>query len=165
MTGLHEFIDASDVFSYSRPHERGSGRQGPWSSGVPSTAAFAISGDPAWLPTVQERIRQLVGLPEGWDGHDGKPVKIDVARFALRLLRETLDPLGPAPQLVPLSYGGLQLEWHENGIDLEIEVEAANRIFVSFEDHSTGEQLEKEMSTDYREVSQIMRRLAAGCRR
>ncbi len=86
-------------------------------------------------------MNELMRLPLGWDGHDGRPVDFDVADFAVQFLLQTLEPNGPAPLVVPTSYGGLQLEWHEQEIDLEIEVEAPNRIFVSFEDRESGEEV------------------------
>ncbi len=129
-------------------------------SGRLTTSAFGINRTPIWLVSTYDRISELVRLPLGWDGHDGRPVNFDVAAFAVQFLLQTLEPDGPAPLVVPLSYGGLQLEWHERGIDLEIEVEAPNRIFVSFEDRETSEEFEQEFSTDYTEVTRIMRILA-----
>lgn len=134
-------------------------------SGGATTSAFGVNRFPNWLLSVCNRLNELVRLPLGWDGHDGRPVELDVAVFAAQFLLQTLEPDGPAPLVVPLSYGGVQLEWHENGIDLEIEVEAANRIFVSFEDRETGEEFEKGFSTNYTEVARIMRILASRQRR
>ena len=133
-------------------------------SGRLTTSAFGINRTPIWLVSTSDRINELVRLPLGWDGHDGRPVNFDVADFAVQFLLQTLEPDGPAPLVVPLSYGGLQLEWHEQGIDLEIEVEAPNRIFVSFEDGESGEEFEQEFSTDYTEVTHIMRILASRVR-
>lgn len=130
-------------------------------SGRSTTSAFGINRTPIWLLSTSDRIIELVRLSLGWDGHDGRPVNFDVAAFAVQFLLQTLEPDGPAPLVVPLSYGGVQLEWHEEGIDLEIEVEAPNRIFVSFEDRETGEEFEQEFSTDYTEVTRIMRILAS----
>ena len=130
-------------------------------SGRLTTSAFSINRTPIWLVSTSDRVIELVRLPLGWDGHDGRPANFDVADFAVQFLLQTLELDGPAPLVVPLSYGGLQLEWHERGIDLEIEVEAPNRIFVSFEDRESGEAFEQEFSTDYTEVTRIMRILAS----
>lgn len=135
------------------------------SGGGSAISAFGINRSPDWLVPACDRIVDLVELSPGWDGHDGKPVDFDVAAFAIQFLLETLEPEGPGPVIVPLSYGGLQLEWHEQGIDLEIEIEAPNKIFVSFEDQETGRELEREFSTDYTEVTRIMQILALRSRR
>ena len=125
-----------------------------------TTSAFSVNRFPTWLLSICDKVSELVQLPTGWDGHDGRPVKLDVAAFAIQFLFETLEPDGPEPQIVPLSYGGVQLEWHEQQIDLEIEVVAPNRMFVSFEDHKTGEEFEKEFSTNYAEVARVLRLLS-----
>ena len=95
-----------------------------WSSGGLTTSAFGVNRFPSWLLSTVDRIRELVMLPVGWDGHDGRPVDIDLAAFAVQFLLQMLEPDGPAPQIVPLSYGGIQLEWHEQGIDLDVEGDA-----------------------------------------
>lgn len=137
---------------------------GSWFSGEPSTSVFGVNRSPNWLPDILNRLVGLVRLPRGWDGHDGQPVKIDVASFAIQFILETSEPNISAPQIVPLSYGGIQLEWHEHGIDLEIEIQAPNKTFVSFKDHRTGEEFESEFSTDYAEVMRVMRVLASSQR-
>ena len=124
-----------------------------------TTSVFAANREPNWLPSVLNQVYGLILLSPGWDGHGGKAIAIDIIDFTIQFLRDTLAPDGPEPQLVPLSYGGIQLEWHENGIDLEIEVIAANRLFVSFEDHENGRDLEREFSTDFTDVSRILRLL------
>lgn len=131
-----------------------------WQGAALSTLAFGVDQTPNWLPAVYGRMQELMSLDIGWDGHNGQPVSRDIAGFAIEFLLQTMTTDGPPPQLVPLSYGGVQLEWHEKEIDLEIEVEAPNRIFVSFEDHQSGEEFEKEFSTEYREVTRVLRMLA-----
>lgn len=168
MTAIAAYDDGHDALLAHRSRPRHPVRQNltddlvsSWSSGGLTTSAFSVNRFPSWLLSTFDRIRELVVLPTGWDGHDGRPVDIDVAAFAIQFLLQTLEPDGPAPQVVPLSYGGIQLEWHEQGIDLEVEVEAPNRIFVSFEDQISGEEFERGFSTDYTEVSRIMGILAS----
>jgi hypothetical protein len=40
----------------------------------------------------------------------------------MRLLESTMRDDTPAPWVVPLSDGGVQMEWHERGLDIEIGV-------------------------------------------
>jgi hypothetical protein len=49
---------------------------------------------------------------------------------------------------VPTVDGGVQLEWHEAGIDLEVEVQSAFRFSVYFVDSKTGEVREEELMAD-----------------
>jgi hypothetical protein len=40
----------------------------------------------------------------------------------------------PAPIVTPTSKGGIQLEWHCNGVDLEVEIQSQHRFSVFFTD-------------------------------
>lgn len=132
---------------------------GTWSNDELTGSVFGTGRLPRWLAPARDRVSEIVQLPWGWDGHDGCPVKIDIAKFAIRFLLQVLAPESPAPQIVPLSGGGIQLEWHQNGVDLEIEIDAPNQVFVSFEDLESGMEFERSFSTDYGDLAPILRRL------
>lgn len=123
---------------------------------VPSSSAFSADAEPIWLPGVMARLEHLVSLPEGWDGHGGRAVSVSTALFALHILFETLDRSRPSPQILPLSYGGLQIEWHEQGIDLEVEIIGSNEILVTFEDHVMGDSDQFSLSTDLSRLSNLL---------
>ena len=91
--------------------------------------------EPRWRQTVVEQLQDVSGLDEGWDGFGAGPVRRDVILFVVHILNQIMLPNAPPPQVTPMSHGGLMLEWHENGIDLEIETEKPGRLWVSFEDH------------------------------
>ncbi len=107
---------------------------------LPSADASALSApaEPQWLRPTIDRMNRLIRLPEDWDRHDGQGVRHDTAFFAIQILLQTLDSEAPIPFISPLSYGGIQIEWHEKGIDLEIEVVAPNKVIVNFQDSRTG---------------------------
>ena len=67
-------------------------------------------------------IDGLTELALGWDGYDGIPVHAQVAEHALRFL----DAIGVhtqlVPDIVPLSDGGLQLEWYVGTYELEVAI-------------------------------------------
>lgn len=50
----------------------------------------------------------------------------------LELLTSILDPDTAPPSAVPTSQGGVQVEWHQGGVDLEIEVTASGKIEYFF---------------------------------
>jgi hypothetical protein len=75
-----------------------------------------------WAADVSARLRHLIGLEVGWDGYRGVPTKEDVAQFAATLLSQIAIFSTPAPALVPLSSGGLQIEWHTRQADIEISI-------------------------------------------
>jgi hypothetical protein len=90
-------------------------------------------------------------MEHGWDSYGAPPVLREVSFFALEILNHVMRPRTPIPQVVPSSVGGIQLEWHEKGIDLEIHIIAPYQCEVWFQDHQHPETppLETEMSDDF----------------
>jgi hypothetical protein len=79
---------------------------------------------PPWIRSVVDRIDYLLStLVEGWDGEGGLPIDFDTAMECLSFLLQKALHETPAPQIIPTALGGLQLEWHMGGTDLEISFE------------------------------------------
>ena len=115
----------------------------------PPPSVFGQRDEPMWLRSVSHQIRNLAKLKQGWDHHGGRPIGRDTLFFTWQFLNDTLESNTPTPRIVPLSYGGVQVEWHEKGIDLEVEIEAPFRVHVWFRDHQTGLELEEELGQDF----------------
>lgn len=116
--------------------------------------------EPAWfMPTVRA-MGELLGLPENWDSYGAHPVNLGAVSFALQLLSETMRADTPAPAVVPTSHGGVQLEWHARGIDLEIEIRSPGRIYVSYEDHRHDAEWEGELTSDLARLGSFMSELS-----
>lgn len=62
--------------------------------------------------TLEQKLGRLAGLPANWDGEGSKSVSFTALQIAEAMIRP--------PQIVPCSDGGVQLEWHENGYDIEL---------------------------------------------
>ena len=90
---------------------------------------------PVWLKPVVKVMSELLNLPENWDSYGACRISPAATAFALQLLSETMQTDTPVPALVPTSGGGVQLEWHTRGIDLEVEIRSPGRLYVSYEDH------------------------------
>jgi hypothetical protein len=87
----------------------------------------------------EEIVRQLVKfakMPQGWDSYDAPPIRRDAGLFALEILHSIMRPRTPVPQIVPSSVGGVQLEWHQHGIDLELHITAPYEFEMWFRDHN-----------------------------
>ncbi len=113
---------------------------------------LSVLKEPKWHQAVFEQLHDVSRLDEGWDGFGAGPIRRDVMTFAAHVLDQIMLSTAPAPEVTPMSHGGLMLEWHENGIDLEIETEKPGRLWVSFEDHV--EQIEQEglVTADLRQL-------------
>ena len=79
---------------------------------------------------VESGLEAALRLSEGWDGYDAKRVAEEVALFALDLLDEILPDGAPAPSVVPTPGGGVQLEWHEEKWQLELEIVAPDHVLA-----------------------------------
>jgi len=75
---------------------------------------------PAWFdPTIQGFV-DLLTLPHDWNSYGAGAIDPKIVLYAMTFINGLLVPGIPAPRVVPLSSGGLQLEWHRQGVDLEI---------------------------------------------
>jgi hypothetical protein len=75
---------------------------------------------PEWLkPTISEFIK-VQSLPENWDSYAAKRINRDLLSQSLTILAAVMHQSSPAPSVVPLTDGGLQLEWHRKQQDLEV---------------------------------------------
>ena len=97
---------------------------------------------------IQEAIRQasaLARLPDGWNAYNAKPVSLAAVRNAISFLLQSAsaNPNLAAPTAVPTVRGGLQLEWHQNGIDFEAEFSPNNAASWYAEDRESGEMIEE----------------------
>lgn len=89
---------------------------------------------PQWLHQLAEQFRRLHGLGPNWNSHGARKVQPDAVVLAVRvLLVIATDPL-PLPAVIPTFGGGVQLEWHDVGVDLEIEVDPLGGVEVWFRD-------------------------------
>jgi len=82
----------------------------------------------SWYEVVVDRLNELCGLDEGWDGYLGRAVSFSNAHFAMSVIQAVCSQDTPVPQIVPGSSGDLQIEWHLTDVDIEIHIRAANDV-------------------------------------
>jgi hypothetical protein len=75
-----------------------------------------------WFGEALVRLEDLASLAPGWDSYGAQSIQADATIAAVRFLASVAAafPLISGPSIVPLADGGLQVEWHRAGIDLEI---------------------------------------------
>lgn len=78
-----------------------------------------------------QRHRGAASGADGWAVGAARTQPAAVEKL-LRVLAEILDSQAPPPSIVPTHEGGVQAEWHCNGVDLEIEVTPAGAIEYYF---------------------------------
>jgi hypothetical protein len=83
-----------------------------------------------WFQPVVQRLVDLTRLPRNWDSYGGVAVMSANATDALWFLARFLESASVPPWVVPLSDGGVQLEWHRDGVDLEVVFSAEGNEFA-----------------------------------
>ena len=94
------------------------------------------------------RLYSLCDLRPGWDSYGAQSVQPEIIESVARWIPALLQPSTPEPAVVPQVRGGIQLEWHRNGIDLEIYAESPTNISFAVEDLNTGQTVEAPLSNN-----------------
>jgi hypothetical protein len=111
---------------------------------------------PEWFFAVAEKIRELSTLESNWDGRGSAAVRSDVLAFAWGVLLNILPPGMPAPSIIPLGNGGVQLGWSGDTSEIEVEIPQPNEIEIYYQNRATGEELESAASSEFTELSQLL---------
>ena len=77
-----------------------------------------------WYAPICSKLVLLMNLQQNWDSYGAPPVNEKSILRAFDILSGIVNPSFslPYPSVVPTAKGGVQLEWHRNGVDLEIEI-------------------------------------------
>jgi hypothetical protein len=97
-------------------------------------SAYDAHSERKWQIEVQQRLVQYAKYPTDWDSYGAPAIGWEAGMFALSVLNDFMRPRTPIPQVVPSSSGGVQLEWHEKGIDLELHIAGPYRCELWFRD-------------------------------
>ena len=98
------------------------------------------------VPSPNRALRETVvklfalrNLRAGWDSYGAQPIRQEIIERAAQWIPSILQASTPEPAIVPRATGGLQLEWHRKGIDLEIYMDSPDNIQFAAEDRTSGE--------------------------
>ncbi len=104
-------------------------------SGTPNERVFLKVGPmPRWISDVIDSLNSILALEENWDSYGACSVSIETALATITLLCSVMGEKTPLPSIVPTPSGNIQLEWHEFGIDLEVEIIPDEGNLIWFED-------------------------------
>lgn len=114
-----------------------------------------------WRAVVEARLKKLGTYPHGWDGYQSSPPHPSVIAYARSVLNSVMQQDTPAPSIVPMSEGGLQLEWHRNGYDIELAIFSTNDLELSITFPDEREPIEdKPLTLSFFELSEVLEQLA-----
>ena len=106
------------------------------------------------------RAIELRQLPRDWNSHGAEPVSDAAFVRTVEFLSAYLVLGVAGPVLVPTVRGGLQLEWHRRGVDIEVEVNPDGSVSWCAEDRQTGEEFETNLAGHEEAVRTWLRRVS-----
>jgi hypothetical protein len=109
-------------------------------------AMSTVAAPEPWMQPVLDAFNVLLGLKPGWDSYGAPRVKPEAGQAAFDLLRDIMRARTPVPSIVPTADGGVQIEWHIKGVDLQIEVRSPTQITACFEHHASQDNWEKDLA-------------------
>lgn len=112
--------------------------------------------EPGWLSPTTQAIERLTRLPEDWDSYGARRIEASAVKAALDVLGCTMLGSSPAPTVVPTVTGGIQLEWHMGGIDLEVEATPDGSILMFCDGTSCPTPQEREITQDATPLAQVI---------
>ncbi len=118
----------------------------------PSADTVDTTEMPPWLMDVLPRLEELAALQKNWDSYGSPPPTLKLMGDALAVIQRAERLLGyshiwqavmmPTPSIVPLSGGGIQIEWQTPVKELELEFFDERRTVALAVDIATGETTE-----------------------
>ena len=146
------------TYALADPLVRTTLQESPWRP-APRIAIRAPRRDlPEELLHAIERACELQGLPRGWNSHGAEPVSNAAFTQTVEFLTAYLVRGIAGPVLVPTVRGGLQLEWHRRGVDVEVEVGPDGSVSWCAEDRRSGQDVEAVLSGHEETVRTWLRR-------
>ena len=163
--GMPNSATAEPVLS-DRDVERGSGPGTLPDSGLlvhPRPKTFRINDIEIeaelseWVQPTLEALNSKLQLAPNWDSHGALPIDEQRVDDTIKVLIETMSGNTEAPWVVPTTDGGIQLEWHREGEDLEVEISGTRTASIYFHNANTGDEWEGPL---FRNISRLRELLA-----
>jgi hypothetical protein len=93
---------------------------------------------PNWFYHVLYKLTKFLYFEDNWDSYGSNRIDIECVASAVKVLMRISNLETPEPDVIPTSEGSVQIEWSENGFDIEIEIKNPMRLSWDFEELSTG---------------------------
>jgi len=122
---------------------------------------YLDSGEPrpTWFMSILQSFANLATLTDNWDGSGATKIDRATINRALRAIEQLLPQDAPAPSVVPIPNSGLQIEWHRNHRDLEIEFSPTGGIEFYYFDEDTREEREGPVGPNFVNVRKYLDRI------
>jgi len=115
---------------------------------------------PEWLKETEETLRGFATLPEGWDSYGAKSIEPHVVDAAIELLHRIVQHNTLKPSVVPTNRGGIQIEWHIQGLDIEIEMTPHGVIRLFYDNPQEDAEEEFELGLDLTPLTDLISKVS-----
>jgi hypothetical protein len=112
-----------------------------------------------WQLVVLTKILEYTNFAPDWDGYGSPSLKWDAGLFALAVLNQVMLRRTPIPQVVPAPGGGVQVEWHDRQLDIELHVRGPYDCELWIEDRRSGQTRSEELSSDFSHLQDAIKTL------
>lgn len=130
------------TYALADPLVRTTPQESPWQPARRIAIRAPRRDLPEGLLGALERACELQQLPSGWNAHGAEPLSDTAFRRAIEFLAAYVVRGVAGPALVPTVRGGLQLEWHRRGVDIEVEIGPEGSVSWCAEDRQSGDEVE-----------------------
>ena len=100
--------------------------------------------EPTAFWKVMSAFKRLAKLTPNWDSYKAQPLSPVAVRRSFDLLTTLLRDDVPEPTVIPTSEGGLQFEWHRQGVDVEVHVPPSGPTAYLIVDEDAGTEKESQ---------------------
>ena len=97
---------------------------------------------PLWLKSALAEVARIAALPTNWDSYGSPPLNEIMRQNGVQLLVSIEYEDFPPPSIVPISGGGLQIEWQYKRRELELEIVAGSHqvLFLKVHEDDSAEE-------------------------
>lgn len=114
---------------------------------------------PVWLNDLVQKSASILRLQENWDSYGASPINPAVVWSAIELVLRVSSRKTTKPSIIPINSGGVQVEWHLNDVDLEIEIPVPGYFNVLFDDNSGNEWEKRLQMNNLQELEAVIENL------
>lgn len=128
---------------------------------IPLAGGFLVFSElpPTYLLPLIEKIAGFSTLTPNWDSYGALSINPLCIAASVQLALQLIGPEVPIPFAGPTVGGGVQLEWHRRGKDLEVYIEFPSRISAFFSDDESGEELSFDISDRFDQLRMYLDRM------
>ena len=93
-----------------------------------------------WLAELAGELIAMLDFPANWNSYGAPQISPCALGYVLAVVHETMDAHSIKPIALPSPSGGVQLEWHQRGVDFEVEVLPSGELSMYFGIRVKGEE-------------------------